>query len=210
MSSSVNAHPPCPNCGIGRVVEYAAKATGERFWLCEECDSLWRPGQDRTAMTDLDLYTLFPNAVNAWALIERAAPAPAGPSALVALCRDGEFHGLRLGMARDGALLVADPEHTHPRTDDGAEFEDVTLAFAGGRLTGITARPRPGGMRLPGIMASAAGEPLTVLPAAAARKELHDAGLEDLGADHFRGEHTTGTLTFHDGLLTEVTVVLDR
>jgi hypothetical protein len=127
----------------------------------------------------------------------------------IALCRNGEFGGLRLGMPRSTALLVADPERTHPGvTDERADFDDISLRFAGGRLTAISVRFRPEGMRLPGIMASTAGRALSPVAQDTALTTLHEAGLDDLGQHRFRGEHVTCRLTFHDGFLADVTVEL--
>ncbi|MEU8137311.1 hypothetical protein [Streptodolium elevatio] len=42
----------CSLCGQDHVVRYRIKGTGDEFWMCPECESLWRPGADPRRSTE--------------------------------------------------------------------------------------------------------------------------------------------------------------
>lgn len=203
----------CPDCGQGEIVEYVVRETGRRFWLCEECDSVWLPGEDRSQPARMALRHLLPGVGNPWKLIAPAGPEPSLPpaeAALLELCRDGKMSGLFLGMAEGGALLVVDPE----RTSDTTDFGDVSLRFAADKLVELTARPHKGGIDLPGIMALSSAPRLASVSRADAMRVLLNAGLEEVSDPKakdlagFKNGDLSSALRFESGRLTEVTVSL--
>ncbi|MFF5260639.1 hypothetical protein ACFY4C_16990 [Actinomadura viridis] len=198
-------------------------ATREDFWLCEECDAVWLPGQDRSVANFFYLTDLLPEEDNPWNAIERAGDSPRSredstPSrgteeaveALLEVARGGRLAGLALGMHRSDALVVLGEPHV--RAPGLVEAGDVSLAFEGDTLVGIAVRLRPGGVRWPGLTAAASPKPVPV-PEAAALRALSDAGFGrrpipspgDRGADLW-GDGRRVRLEFEDGVLCFVRV----
>ncbi|GAA3944238.1 hypothetical protein GCM10023085_27800 [Actinomadura viridis] len=190
----------CPDCGQGVIRRYLASTTRKDFWLCEECDAVWLPGQDRSVANFFYLTDLLPEEGNPWNAIERAADSPpsreespssreealpsreeAPPSrdreeaveALLDVARGGRLAGLALGMHRSDVLVVLGRPRV--RAPGLVEAGDVSLAFEGDTLIGLAVRLRPGGVRWPGLTAVASPRPAPV-PEAAALRALGDAG----------------------------------
>ncbi|MFE1307852.1 hypothetical protein [Streptomyces sp. NPDC058755] len=64
----------CPHCGQDWIYKYYRKDTGEFFYMCPECESLWLDGQDIEEETDLYLseYMSRYDPVSVWNVIEKA------------------------------------------------------------------------------------------------------------------------------------------
>ncbi|MFC7732191.1 hypothetical protein [Actinomadura keratinilytica] len=156
------------------------RATGERFWVCEECDAAWRPGADRSKF-DTDLSALLPDEPNPWKAIERAdGPRQVHPQqALIDLAANGELSGLWLGMHRTDALTVVDAPHA-PASDRVVTAGDVSLTFEADRLVGIAVRLPLTGIRWPGLMSLSSSPRLTPAPRSEALKALQDVNVKPL------------------------------
>ena len=62
----------CNFCGQDFLKRYRVDADGREFLLCEECDSVWLPGDDTSKSPRNSLDDLFPPGVMAWDFIEIA------------------------------------------------------------------------------------------------------------------------------------------
>lgn len=68
MSSKV----ACAHCGQDWLQKYSLKGTGEIFWACPECESLWLDGQDTSEDTDLYIGEFVESRGISWDDAEKA------------------------------------------------------------------------------------------------------------------------------------------
>lgn len=60
----------CNFCGQDWLKRYQIRADGRKFLLCEECDSIWLPGDDTSASPRNSLDDLLASGADVWELIE--------------------------------------------------------------------------------------------------------------------------------------------
>ncbi|GAA4082538.1 hypothetical protein [Actinomadura miaoliensis] len=173
----------CPDCGQDIIRRYRVRATGEQFWLCEECDAVWRAGADRSVADFFYLSDFLPAEPDPWKVIERAegTQQPGPLQALVDLAAKGELSGLALGMHRADALTVVGVP-PDPAPIGVVEAGDVSLTFEADTLVGVSVRFPPTGVRWPGLMPASTAPRLTPVPRPEALAALRDAGVESLSA----------------------------
>lgn len=204
----------CPDCGQGVICRYRVRTTGEHFWLCEECDAVWRLDADRSVADFFYLSDFLPAEPNPWNVIERAAEAQQSEAlqALVALVAGGELSGLALGMHRSDALLVVGVTNDAASLG-GVAVGDISLTFEDDTLVGFSVRLPLTGVHWPGLMSTARAPRLAPVSRTEALAALRDAGFGSLPDDRVAEFWTTGRrvrLEFDRDLLSAVDVATAR
>ncbi|MDA2811156.1 hypothetical protein O4J56_10955 [Nocardiopsis sp. RSe5-2] len=191
-----------------------AERTGECLWVCGECGSIWRDGEDLAgpASAETNSYTSPPGG----AVLSEFAPVPVSPRerstypkavrAIEELVSTGFYDPFMLGMpVAEATALIG---HVAP------ENGPVRLRTATGQLAEITIEPPGGPVPMPGDLP--AGADLSLVNVSLAEEAINKAGgssektgeFMGRGRLDFRAPETKGELHFVRYRLTQARVRL--
>ncbi|RCV49448.1 hypothetical protein [Marinitenerispora sediminis] len=178
----------CVECERLGVAEYRISSNGDRVWVCEECDAMWREGDDRRSPCFADILRyLAESGLTPAALAPVRAPAAAAPPyqrawrALRDLLGEGRLSVLRVGgyaaEARDavGPWGPAAPPLNAAQVIP-PEPGPVRLRLSGGVVVELAVEVPGGPLELPGALEGEPGPDFGLLSRADVESVLRRVG----------------------------------